>query len=215
MTRSVTGDQRAQPGLTTTVKDGDLRTAMPVHDFMLQLGAVMRLPSKPRAPTPLVTDVVKAPRRTRWWLPALAVAVALGTGARQLIPAPRAEVPAAVVGTWQTSDPRYAGRQLVLAANTIVETDQHGVLGTPERVTALSLSERGDTMTMAIQHQAEGEVATLNLVYVRSPDEYLTLRNPAGVNWRRVGDSLTAAPKKWTPGPTPPTPAPGKKAWEH
>lgn len=214
MTRA-TGDHRAQDGAATSVKDGDLRNAMLVHDFMMQLGTVMRLPSKPRAPTPLVTDAIKSPPRTRWSIPVLAAGIALAAGAWRLKPAPRAELPRDVVGTWQTSDSRYAGRQLVLTDETIFQTDAGGATGTPDRITSLSVDARGDTMSVAIQHESEGQVATLHLVYVKSPEEYITLRNPAGVLWRRVTDSTATSEKPRSPGLAPPPAPPGKKAWEH
>jgi hypothetical protein len=124
--------------------------------------------------------------RIRIWLPRLASATVLLAVVPQLTPAPAVVLPRDVVGVWQTTDPRYAGRQLVLTDHAVFQADSTGAISVPERITAVSAALRGDTLALAIEHQAEGAVATLNLAYVRLPAEEITLRNPAGVRWNRV-----------------------------
>ncbi|MFN8580600.1 MAG: hypothetical protein U0163_06425 [Gemmatimonadaceae bacterium] len=214
-------DDRARAATgSTSIKDGDLRTPLPLDEFMLQLGTVMRLPPKPVETTP-ETPATTTRRGTRLWLPAAATAVALVVAATQLRPSAPAPVPQEIVGTWETSDPRYAGRQLVLTSESVIEATGNGVLSQPERVSAVQAARRGDTLAVTITHEADGAVASLSLAHIAGFDEHIILRNPAGVSWYRAQDPANVRPapasrSTGTESPTPPpSTAPGKKPWEH
>jgi hypothetical protein len=106
---------------------------MQVDDFMSQLGLVLRLPAKPKTPAlpPAQTATKHRVPRTRLWIPAVAVMSSLLFAASQLRFVPHVALPQKIVGSWQTSDPRYTGRQLVLTGTTVYQTDTSGESSSP------------------------------------------------------------------------------------
>ncbi|MBC7896022.1 MAG: hypothetical protein H7066_11465, partial [Cytophagaceae bacterium] len=106
-------------------------------------------------------------------------------------PEPQGQVPADVVGTWETSDPRYAGRRLVLEEFAITSVaDSSRETHSVERV---AMTRRGDTLAVSITYGDPGAWLELGLVHLRGPREQLTLAHPAGLTWTRSSAGGTAA----------------------
>ncbi len=217
MTSFLRGDAEQPPSAppSSSIKDGDLRTPLALDDFMAQLAFVMRLPPKPRADPESVAAAGSGKRiGTRLWIPAAATALALGLVSMKLRPPPPITVPQEILGTWETADGKYAGRQIVFTDRSVVQLTTNGAIGQPERIADIATVRRGDTLAVTLHHESEGTLASLALAHVAGPVEHLVLRNPVGVQWYRPQDSArvrATASVTTTPGPTPS----GKKPWEH
>ncbi len=171
------------PARQSSVKDGDLATPMELRDFLEGVGTTMRLPPK----TTVRMQAVAAPpvvrTQTPVFLPTLAVCVLAAFAFVELRPAPVGVLPPGLAGTWETTDPRYAGRYLVLSPGRVTQVFPGGQQA--DSVRAVSTVARGGTMAVVISHGGDGAVSELQLGWVQHPVEHLVLRNPEGVRWTR------------------------------
>lgn len=194
------------PQRRASIKDGDLANAMELGDFMEELGVVMRLPKRESGaaavpvPVPVQAQAMQAAQavgslaRRRPVLPMLAAATVIGFVGWQFRPAPVASVPTQVVGTWETSDPRYPGRQLVLGEHSVLVLLMAKPEGPAEVVHRVTAKQVQDTLAVVLAYGASTPVAELALAYVDKPTEQLVLRNTAGVVWTRAGSTRAPAP---------------------
>ena len=184
-------DNAHTPSPPATLKDGDLSTPMALEEFLTQLGVVMQLPNRGVAARPEISEQPRPPARTKLLLPLMAAVAVLGFAAMQLRPMPIAAVPPEVTGTWETTDARYAGRQLVLSTHgliIVVGSTPNGEAEVVRRVTSRRLS---DTLAVVLTYGSSLPASELALAYVGQPRERLILRNPLGVVWTRVGRADT------------------------
>ena len=178
-----------------SVKDGDLVNPMDLREFYEQLGVVMRLPRKPKTvqmPTIAAAPIRRRKRGRLSLLPILAVAMVAAVGWARVKPRPAAVVPAQLTGTWAADDPRYAGRALVITAQSVESVIDNRPLGR-FLVTEVKSKQSHDTIVVALRYTDDGAAAELGVSWVGAPSERIMLRNPSGVAWRRVvaGPSLT------------------------
>ncbi|MGQ0649354.1 MAG: hypothetical protein ACT4P7_17515 [Gemmatimonadaceae bacterium] len=176
-----------------TVKDGDLSVPMELNEFMTQLGVVMRLPTRSVATIPEPAAVTSSRRRTRPLLPIAAAVTVLVYAAMQLRPAPSAIVPPEITGTWETTDPRYAGRHLVLSDRGVLHVVGSAPNGDVELVRAVATRRVFDTLAVVLTYGSSTPPGELAMAYVRQPREQLILRNPSGVAWSRTAAVVVGA----------------------
>jgi hypothetical protein len=116
-------------------------------------------------------------------LPLVAIVLLGAWAARVLRPAPVAQVPLVMQGTWVTDDPRYAGRTLELLDSTVTVVHPEG--SESSTVRGVEVQSRGDTLSVVIRHGDEGALQELSLGFVASPEAHLVLRHPEAVRWVR------------------------------
>jgi hypothetical protein len=220
MTDPNSAQRPADAGATTTVKDGNRATAMPLKDFMSQLGVVMKLPDKdrPRATRPeAAVDAAPNRRSTpRLWLPVVAILGAAGFAGARMKPPPRVTLPPEVIGTWVTPHPEFAGRRLIFTPAGMLQVNDTTIDSPMQKILGSQVKRYADTVQVAIVHEADGGSITLSLAYTRGAFESLTLKNPAGVAWYRITDSAAFIPG-FRQGKAPGSPIlpGGRKPWEH
>ncbi|MBL8982013.1 MAG: hypothetical protein JNL26_07505, partial [Gemmatimonadetes bacterium] len=172
----------------STVKDGDLATPMELRDFLGQVGTTMRLPPRTTVSMTAVAEARLArPVRAPVLLPLAALLLMVVWAAADLRPTALDEVPSALLGTWVTDDPRYAGRTVEFGPGVMTVRFPGGREASIVR--RVSLTQRGDTLAVVLQHGDEAQPQELSLGYVAAPEEHIVLSNPVAVHWfrRQVG----------------------------
>jgi hypothetical protein len=170
------------------VKDGDLATPMELGDFLQQVGVVMRLPARratPKAPSAVETKRAVT-RRTAVALPVSAVLALAAFAVVELRPAPPPQVPASIVGTWETMDRRYAGRQFIVSADSLTQLVP-GASRESAAIRAVALRALGDTLAITLTAGDQKPYQEVSLTWLPAPHEHLILKNPAAVAWVRAG----------------------------
>ena len=184
--KSLTPLPSALASFAAEVKDGDLRTAMGLDNFMMQVGIVMRLPSRKEgdeeASSEGASAKAKARPNTRWWLPAAAALAAL-VGAWQLVPrsAPSGDAPEEVVGTWRAIAPGYAGRSVTIQRRSLEITvgDTLRMAYPIERVTGTHDREGS---RYVIHYRTSDGLVAFPLI---ARGAVIELPNPKGAQWTR------------------------------
>jgi hypothetical protein len=178
-------------GKHATVKDGDLKTPMPLNTFLMQLGLELELPARP-AEAPAVAEEATAGGeiRSRLWIPLVAVAVISVFGLARLAPPPPVTLPPEILGTWTTSARGYAGSRLILGSNTVQLMRDTGAISPSLRVRRAVVRRTQDSLAVVLLHDADGGTAELTLAWASGLRESLTLKNPVGVTWHRLADSV-------------------------
>ncbi|MDH3205757.1 MAG: hypothetical protein OEO79_04055 [Gemmatimonadota bacterium] len=92
--------------------------------------------------------------------------------------------PAEIIGTWQSSDPRYQDRAMVILEDEVEL--RLGAAGDPAlyTVTELRRTDSVDFVAYQLSYSTPEGMALLELHLL--PDGTARLRNPADVVWRRV-----------------------------
>jgi hypothetical protein len=186
-----------------SLKDGNLASAMPLEEFLKDLGVMMHLPRRKPLAQRVVAAIKVVEKRTRKVYPVIALAT-VAAAAYTKVPRPEpTDVPAGLVGTWHTTQAGYVDRAIRIDDRYV--TIELGDKAAPERgrILAVHSSGTGDTLRYVIKYDREGVPIELPLVYVRWPEQTLELKNPAGALWRRDTPKAPAraaapAPKKRT-----------------
>ena len=160
--------------------------ATELREFLTQVGHFMDLP--PKKPTRLALTAIAepAPRSVAArMLPIVAVAlivVALGGAVWTRRQSP---MPAALIGEWMTSHPRYADRHLAFSDTAVLL----GAGGTApivsHRITKLRTAARGDTILVTLTYDEGGEQAELHAALIDGEPARLLFERPTGLVWRR------------------------------
>ncbi|MFN8667027.1 MAG: hypothetical protein U0164_07440 [Gemmatimonadaceae bacterium] len=177
----------------SSIKDGDLSTAMEYVDFMNELGVLMQLPKRPTtASMATIADEGSAParRRSSIVLPAIAASLVVAVAANRLLqPVPAREIPVTLRGEWVTGQGAYADRRLAFTDGAVGIAVRPGAPPALHPVRSVETTQRGDTAHLAITYEQDGERVAMSLVLVTRPARQLQLANPAGVVWRPAVDS--------------------------
>jgi hypothetical protein len=174
-----------------SVKDGDLATPMPLSTFLIQLGLELELPARPAEPPAVAEEVTAGGEiRSRLWIPLVAIAVVSAFVLARLAPPPPVTLPPEILGTWTTSARGYAGSRLILSYNSVQLMKGTRAISPPQRVRRAVVRRTQDSLAVGLQHDADGGTAELTLSWASGLRESLTLKNPVGVTWHRLADSV-------------------------
>ncbi len=177
------------------VKDGNLSRSMELGDFMEQLGLVMRLPRRRKGKEPdkspggpvTASAATSGHSSGSWWGPVLLIGAVLALGYLALRPTAGSDpLPAAAVGRWITSDPRYIERGFALDSASIVfytgsetaDFTRHSIVGTTVRI------ENGKELVSLDYIVGDG---TMTLAFWIEPGAEPTIHfmNQPDIAWRR------------------------------
>jgi len=92
--------------------------------------------------------------------------------------------PAEIIGTWQSSDPRYRDRAMVILEDEVELGLGAAGDAVPYRVTEVRLTEAEDFVAYQLSYSTPEGAALLELRLL--PDGTARLRNPPDVVWTRV-----------------------------
>jgi len=176
----------------TGIADGNLAQGVGLRDFLFGVGVVFRLDKRRKAARDAAKEkkrrfAVNLPIRQIAKVAApLVIAVAGYTAYQQLAGEP---LPSSVVGTWSTSDGRYAGRSFWLNPTAVAfqngtSTNDFSVHPIKKVTTKLA----ADTLKLTIDYEIEGKASTLNLAY-RAAGREMRMVNQPRILWRRTGDA--------------------------
>ncbi len=227
-----TPDASARP---VNLKDGDLENAVPLPDFMQELGVLLRLPKRQATrPVVIIPETTVAPRRINARAAALlvlAVAMLGVAGFSRLTPAPKPEpLPDELHGEWRTKNPKYRERVLSFTEDRVGISMADGQAPSLHPVTALSSKMVSDTVVLSMTYQDDGAPVDFRVSLVKGARPLLWLSNPPDVVWEPVGRAAREANAANAAAPaTPGTPANGasapstvtkyapgeKRPWEH
>lgn len=211
-------------GRPMNLKDGDLENAVPLPDFMQELGVLLQLPKR-RATRPVVVvpETTVQPRRTSLRtvaLASLAVALAVAMGYARLATAPKAEpLPPELRGEWRTTNPKYRERILSFTEDRVGLSMAEGQVPSLHPIESLSTRTIGDTTVVAMRYRDEGGSVDFRVSLVKGGRPLLWLSNPPDVVWEPVGKGEKGVPVAPSPsvstGPIA-TSGPGvSHAWDH
>lgn len=177
----------------TGIADGNLTTPIGLRDFLFGIGVVFRLDRK-RKKRPAKGGAESAGPKFRLPLVALArvlapVAIAslAYAGYQRWSGEP---LPQPVVGTWSTTDGRYAGRSFWLNPTAVAfqngnATDQFSI----HPIRRVKTRSVADTLYLSIDYEQEGQPITLSLAYHEARGPVLRLVNQPAIRWTRTGDA--------------------------
>lgn len=175
-----------------SLADGELKTTLPLQDFLEGLGPLLQLPrrKKPKqagAPAQSGLRLTLSPALRRGVVMMLGIA-ALVAGASQFRTMSRASstetVPHALQGRWSTSQKKYAGRSLDFRSDSI------GIYISPKEGTFFPIREiwtreQGDTTIVTVQYEQENGRPTQLAVRLVANRGHLTLANQPEMVWTR------------------------------
>lgn len=147
--------------------------------------AAKRTPARGQAAEAGTRDA--SARGTRWWLPALALAMVIGVVAWKFVTAPTTELPAELMGEWVTTNPKYAGRKVTFREGKLVlELDPRA--GAAEyAIKAVEVKPVNGRRNVAVTYVDNGgdQVLQINL-WTGDPPQF-ELAQPPGVIWQHPG----------------------------
>lgn len=182
-----TESEPAMRSFVEELQDGDLAKPMALSDFLFRLGLAYRLPEK--KPGEYETRPVVRQPGTRVWLPALAVAMALGwVGTRLLQPKPGKQLPRELTGEWVAQSPRYPGRALVLQPGTVTLKFGADTDAVSFPISGVLRDSVQDTAIYRVQYLQDGQPTSLVVKFFETPRPTVVLSSPAGVVWLRESD---------------------------
>lgn len=189
-----TSDASARP---VNLKDGDLKHAVPLPDFMQELGVLLRLPKRQATrPVVIIPETTVAPRRVNARAAALlvlAVAMLGGAGFSRLTPVPKPEpLPTELHGEWRTKNPKYRERILSFTEDRVGISMADGQAPSLHPVTALSSKMVSDTVVLSMTYQDDGAPVDFRVSLVKGAHPLLWLSNPPDVVWEPVGRASNA-----------------------
>lgn len=177
----------------TGIADGNLATPVRLRDYLSGVGVVFRLPKRNRKQEAAVAAEVAERKRiripvkliVRTFGPLALIALGYLAWDRFFVSVP---LPAEVIGTWTTTDGRYAGRNFWLNQQSVAfqngaKADQFAVYSV-KRVTS---RQAADTVFLSIDYEQNGTGATLAVAFRPSPVPELRLVNQPAVKWTRSG----------------------------
>lgn len=190
-----TSDASARP---VNLKDGDLENAVPLPDFMQELGVLLRLPKRQTTrPVVIIPETTIAPRRVNARgaaLLVLAVAMLGAAGFSRLTPAPKPEpLPEELHGEWRTSNPKYRERILSFTEDRVGISMADGQAPSLHPVTGVSSKVVSDTVVLSMTYQDSGTPVDFRVSLVKGARPLLWLSNPPDVVWEPVGRTTNAA----------------------
>ena len=164
------------------------KDAKPLPDEEAIIASLRR--STAAAPAPRATSArataASATGKSRWWLPAAAIAlVAVVMGARFAL-APSRELPAQLQGSWTTSNPAFAGREIEFTSDSLMLRNVLA-LSTRHRITAVTLAPIDGATHVKISYEDAGAAQLLEIVLAANGAKEFSLVRPKGVVWRRAG----------------------------
>ena len=163
---------------------GELADALELKEFFEGLGPVMRLPPKDEAPSRPASVAGGMSRRTILMVAGALALVALATVGPLALQAIQGSepMPPGLVGTWQTSMPRYADRSFELSPTTL----RLG-LGAGTETYPISMVSSRDSSTSPIYtiDYLNGDTP-LEFALTVHADSVAAIRNVPGVAWRKV-----------------------------
>ena len=173
--------------LTNELLDGDLNRAMGFKDFVFQLGLHYRLPGRTVSTdlTPAKPVVV----RTRRWLVISAIVVVswFAMSSRDTHDRSGERVlPVDVTGEWKAVTAPYAGRAITLLRDSVVLHfgEEQAPVGFP--ITSVQRSVVEDSTVFEVRYVQGDRETQLTFALARLTSPTLSLRNTAGVVWRRT-----------------------------
>jgi hypothetical protein len=194
-----TQDAAGNPNRPVSLKDGDLATPIPLHDFMHELGVILQLPRK--RTTAAISVIEVAPltrRRTAVVLPAIAILMSVAVvWAKAMTPSLPREIPPTLLGEWVTTHPNYRERRLSFTEHSVGISLRDGQAPELHHVNSVATNRTADTTRFTITYIADEVPVEFRLVYVAMPSPRVELSNPPGVLWEKaaVTKEPTAASK--------------------
>lgn len=220
-----TSDASARP---VNLKDGDLENAVPLPDFMQELGVLLRLPKRQvTRPVVVIPETTVPPRR---WnlrsaaLATMAVALLAAVGVARFSPAPRPDpLPEELRGEWRTTNPKYRQRILSFTEDRVGLSMAEGETPSLHPIVAMSSRAVSDTVVISMTYRDDDGPVDFRVSLVKGARPLLWLSNPPDVVWEPVGRAVQATNppspdvQALGGGPVPITPyAPGQvRPWEH
>jgi hypothetical protein len=188
---AVLGKKRKRSGLYRSVKDGDLTTPIQLDEFLEGVGGVLRLP--PKEPVKPAAAPARAPftiSLPRYWrlvpVPLLGLALATWFLSRPSADQGTAVLPAPLVGTWITSDPRYKDRNFQISEGFVVfKNGERADDQTAHPIQRVVTEERADTTVATISYLEGNAPYELGLKYIPRPKPTIILSNQPEMTWRR------------------------------
>jgi hypothetical protein len=142
-------------------------------------------PPPPRATAKNAPAASTGPR-SRWWLPAAAVAlVAVTIGARFAL-APGRELPPQLLGSWSSTNPQFAGREIEFTTDSVMLRNVLA-LSTRHRIQAVTMAPVEGTTHVKISYEDAGAPQQLEIVLAANGQPEFSLVRPKGVVWRKAG----------------------------
>ncbi len=127
-----------------------------------------------------------APRRgvrARAWIPAVAVLLCAGILGAWMLNGPSRDVPKALIGTWSTTHADFAGREVVIGADSI--TLRNVLAGSSTHaITRVQQSVVEGARHVAISYEEGGGLQRLELVMPTDGAAGFSLARPKGVTWQ-------------------------------
>ncbi|MEO8201067.1 MAG: hypothetical protein ABI679_11135 [Gemmatimonadota bacterium] len=199
--KSFLAKRRRKSDLSRSLKDGDLVNPIPLGDFLGGVGQMLRL--EPRKLPPLPQE---GPNRAvqvfqrNWGTIVFSLSLLLlyplvtrsgGTGEA------RDELPAGVLGAWQTDGKRYAERRFEIGTDYIVFTqgtrsdDQ-----TVHKISGVSVKQKPDSSDIRIQYLDAGVTYELLFTYSPIPRPGIRFEHQKELLWRPMvqGSAIPIAP---------------------
>ena len=121
-------------------------------------------------------------------LVALIVVAVLPGAAKSLFSSADSTMPPELIGTWVTSDPRYADRALIITATTIsfyvgdAEVTTH-----PIRRVAVDHESRATVYEL--EYESGDEVLSLVFTFIRMDGGIIRLANQEHMDWKKAGSN--------------------------
>lgn len=175
--------------LTGEILDGNLDRPVEFTDFMFKLGLHYNLPGRPE--TTMSAPAVSRKPRSRIWLVALAVVVVIAGGAVPILVRPElvTALPGEVLGEWETGDPRYADRTLILAADRVrIDFGDH-VAAVEFPVTEVRTRVTAEGVAYEVRYRQESGLTQFHFSFHESTwPPSIQLPHPEGVVWVRSRD---------------------------
>lgn len=190
--------KRRDPGAYRSLKDGDLANPIPLDDFLVGVGEIMRLaPRKSAAPEkPVAAARPSLPKnwsRYLWWTAALLLIPFLMP--RRQSELPSAPLPAGVAGSWSTADPRYADRRFEIGQDFILfKNGERADEQTVHPISNIQAEEVGDSTLVHVKYLDAGATYELSFKYSRFPTRAIRFSHQPEFVWRPLKPTTPAGP---------------------
>jgi hypothetical protein len=197
-TGSQSGPAGGKANYITGIADGNLAAPIGLRDFLFGIGVVFRLDRRrKRQQKPQESAakrfVARIPvRLLATVLTPIGLAIVGYNAYQQWSGEP---LPGPLVGTWSTSDGRYAGRSFWLNPRAVAFQNgaTTGDFSTHD-IRKVTTRQVADTLYLTIDYEQEGKPLSLSVIYRETPAPELRLANQPAVRWARVGGAPAIKP---------------------